>query len=358
MRYRCPVTSDREEHKCDSETKSTRGLNTSSNNPKCIFKRKKEKPHSHLRSNSLHLLPHNKDQYKASFTPYLPLSAFNVATTDLHDSPSAHQAKLSPTPVKTRQRMDFNSMDPQPPIPLTIEDFIQGINTALAPLTTAASAPAIPMAWPATFSGEAMDCRCALQWAESLWNVNSLVTQTLDAFTNHFKEVFSQAVSELSVQDCLFWLRQGGSLVWEYSVQFRSLAALSGWNETALLTAFRQGLNSCIRQQMPIYDNTVGLETFILKAFRISQHFTSPAPAPEPMQISDHQTCTDHDRKINSGLCLYCGASLRPCINYQTLNSQTVKYPYPSSLVPPALKELCGAHIFSKLDLQSPHNPI
>ncbi len=75
---------------------------------------------------------------------------------------------------------------------------------------------------------------------------------------------------------------------------------------------------------MAIYDDTVGLETFILKAIRISQHLTacedlqlspppsiaSSAPEPEPMKINSHHlTRTECDRRINSGLCQYCGVS-------------------------------------------------
>ncbi len=47
---------------------------------------------------------------------------------------------------------------------------------------------------------------------------------------------------------------------------------------------------------------------------------------------------------------------MRPCIDYRTLNSQTVKLPYPLPLVPAALEELRGAHIFTKLDLRSAYN--
>ncbi|KAK3507792.1 hypothetical protein QTP70_000365 [Hemibagrus guttatus] len=43
---------------------------------------------------------------------------------------------------------------------------------------------------------------------------------------------------------------------------------------------------------------------------------------------------------------------LQPCIDYHVLNSQTVKFAYPLPLVPVALEELRGAHIFSKLDLR------
>ncbi|KAK3517471.1 hypothetical protein QTP70_012450 [Hemibagrus guttatus] len=49
---------------------------------------------------------------------------------------------------------------------------------------------------------------------------------------------------------------------------------------------------------------------------------------------------------------------LRPCIDYCILNSQTVKFAYPLPLVPAALEQLCGAHIFSKLGLHSPYNLI
>jgi len=44
--------------------------------------------------------------------------------------------------------------------------------------------------------------------------------------------------------------------------------------------------------------------------------------------------------------------SLRLCIDYRHLNSQTVKFSFPLPLVPAALEQLCGAHIFSKFNLQ------
>ncbi len=151
------------------------------------------------------------------------------------------------------------------------------------------------------------------------------MTHTLDAFTTHLKEVFGQANSELSVQDRLFRLNQAKSSVWNYSILFCTLAASSGWNETALITAFRRGLNSRIRQQMAIFDDTVGLETFIPKAVRISQRLTafkedlppalplpvpSPAPTPEPMQISFNPlTPAERERRLHFRLCLYCGES-------------------------------------------------
>ncbi len=47
---------------------------------------------------------------------------------------------------------------------------------------------------------------------------------------------------------------------------------------------------------------------------------------------------------------------LRPCIDYQALNTQTVKLPYRLPLIPATLEEPHAARIFSKLDLCSAYN--
>ncbi len=103
----------------------------------------------------------------------------------------------------------------------------------------------------------------ALSWARATWNANTSLINSYDAFTNHFKEVFELATGALSVSDQL--LLQGTSSTHEYTLQFRTLVATSGWNEEALLGAYRQGLDTSIRAQMVIFDDSVGLESFMLK---------------------------------------------------------------------------------------------
>lgn len=133
--------------------------------------------------------------------------------------------------------------------------------------------------------------------------------------------MFGQSASSLSLQDQLINLRQGKETVSDYTVQFRTLVAASGWNETALLFAYCQGLDPKIRIQMAIYDDTVGLESFMQKAIRISQCLTacqldglalppaSPStlpptpPAPEPMQMDAYRlTTTKHSQCLSTGL--------------------------------------------------------
>ncbi|KAL0198153.1 hypothetical protein M9458_006693, partial [Cirrhinus mrigala] len=136
----------------------------------------------------------------------------------------------------------------------------------------------------------------------------------------------------LSTSDQLFRLRQGSSSIHDYTLHFRTLAAASGWNEISLLGAYCQGLNPEIRSAMATYDDTIGLEAFLLRTTRVSQQLaacqppvTAPqvasvaasTPVPEPMQVdSTRLSRTERNRHISQGLCIYCGQSghiLRTC---------------------------------------------
>ncbi len=77
------------------------------------------------------------------------------------------------------------------------------------------------------------------------------------------------ATGVLSVSDQLLRLHNGTSSTNKHTFQFRTMAATSGWNEAALLSVYRQGLDSGIGAQMAIYGDSVGLESFMQKANRI-----------------------------------------------------------------------------------------
>ncbi|ROL41958.1 Retrotransposon-derived protein PEG10 [Anabarilius grahami] len=84
------------------------------------------------------------------------------------------------------------------------------------------------------------------------WESNAPVTGSVSAFCSHLKEVFGQHAAELSVHDQLFNIRQGKrETASSYAFRFRTLACISGWNETALITAFRHGL----RDETLVYVN-------------------------------------------------------------------------------------------------------
>ncbi|KAK3551952.1 hypothetical protein QTP70_031641 [Hemibagrus guttatus] len=120
-------------------------------------------------------------------------------------------------------------------------------------------------------------------------------------------------------------------MVTEYAIQFRTLAAKSGWNEQALLAAYRQGLSPQVRLHLAAHEDAIGLERLIQLSIRVATRMQScvhrsqdqsrpynrrdrpepvspPEPAPEPMQReTTHLNPTERQRRLTQSLCLYCG---------------------------------------------------
>ncbi len=244
--------------------------------------------------------------------------------------------------------------------------------TPVPPVTnitnTTSSSPSViasPMAKPAPFTGVAEQCngfllQCSLalemqphlyatdrakiafiislltgrvlQWAETIWTQSSTVTQSVNSFIEHFREVFGRPAGRWFIR----WRTAVSSPSriavnnWLCS-QFRTLAAASGWNERSLLTSYRQGLEPRVRLQLSAYDDSYGLERFIQLSIRCANPMQScfmesqnspsssllrhpatlspPEPGHEPMQIDQTRlSSSEWQRRLTQGLCLYCGA--------------------------------------------------
>ncbi|KAK3506309.1 hypothetical protein QTP70_001709 [Hemibagrus guttatus] len=238
---------------------------------------------------------------------------------------------------------------------------------------TAVSSPPVyasPMAVPAPYSGAAEDCngfllQCsltlemqshlypddrakiafiisrldgkALRWAEPLWSQSNPMMSSLSAFTRHFREVFGRPEGDSSVGERLCRIKQGNLSVTEYALQFRTLAAASGWNEQALITTYRQGLDPQVRLHLAAHEDSMGLEKFIQLSVRFatrmqlcfeehqSQPAASTAPAqpgpvshPEPAddamqlelsEVSSADRQWERQRRLAQSCCFYCGGS-------------------------------------------------
>jgi len=111
----------------------------------------------------------------------------------------------------------------------------------------------------------------ALRWAEALWMKESTVVTSIQEFVKHFKEVFGRPVEDSSFGDQLLQLHQGKKTIAEYSLEFRTLASNSGWNERLLISVYRRGLNPALRLQLAIYDDSLGIEKFIQQAIHVQQ---------------------------------------------------------------------------------------
>ncbi len=68
------------------------------------------------------------------------------------------------------------------------------------------------------------------------------------------------------------------SQTYRYALKFRTLAVASGWDERALITTYRQGLNPALRLHLAIYDDVMGVEKFIQQSIRVSRRVQNCYP--------------------------------------------------------------------------------
>uniref|UniRef100_A0A8C2L193 Retrotransposon gag domain-containing protein n=1 Tax=Cyprinus carpio TaxID=7962 RepID=A0A8C2L193_CYPCA len=227
---------------------------------------------------------------------------------------------LSPTHLYCNRRPDHKLTDTSMSHPDPFQDLVDALRRTLnvpsSPslpagtpgndtTTSSPSVPSSPMAKPAPFSGLAEECsgfllQCllvlemqphlfpterskvafiisqlkgkALQWADSIWTQNNPVIQSYTSFVDHFREVFGKPTWDSSIGEKLYNLKQGKMSVNDYAIQFRTLAATSGWNEQALLMTYRQGLDPRVRLHLTAYEDTIGLECFIQLSIRFATH--------------------------------------------------------------------------------------
>ncbi|KAK3556180.1 hypothetical protein QTP70_005583 [Hemibagrus guttatus] len=274
---------------------------------------------------------------------------------------------------RSDRHSDTTRMSAPDPVAELVEALRRALNPAAATSAFAAASPsppviASPVAAPAPFSGSVGDCngfllQCslalemqpqlypddkakvafiisrlegkALRWAEPLWTQHHPAVTSLSSFLEHFQEVFGTPAGDSSIGERLCRLRQGALTVSDFALQFRTLASASGWNEQALITTYRQGLNPSIRLHLAAYEDSIGLEKFIQLSIRVatrmqlcleehqdqllppaaprrSEHVRCPEPADEPMDLEHSDVATierqrERQRRLAQNRCLYCG---------------------------------------------------
>ncbi|ROL43550.1 Retrotransposon-derived protein PEG10 [Anabarilius grahami] len=193
------------------------------------------------------------------------------------------------------------------------------------------------MAKPAPYSCSAEECNGFLLQCSLILEMQPHLfpndnAKSYSSFVDHFREVFRKPSWDSSIGKKLYNLKQGKMSVNDYALQFRTLAARSGWNEHALLTTYRQGLDPQVRLHLAAYEDTIGVERFIQLSIRFATRMQScleehqgqqqlntslcrpdsvspPEPANEPMQVeSTHLTPAERQRRLTQKLCLYCGS--------------------------------------------------
>lgn len=184
----------------------------------------------------------------------------------------------------------------------------------------------------------------ALDWATAIWQTNFEIRNDYARFERELKKVFDHPVQGKEASKRLLCLNQGAHSVAEYSVEFRTLAAEAGWDDSALQTVFINGLSEQLKDELALKDEATDLDSLISTAIKLDNRLrerrrertnrssnqsrtpmprnsslVSPNPptsvqsdpgnsGEEPMQLGRAKlTPAERFRRIKSGECIYCG---------------------------------------------------
>jgi len=106
-------------------------------------------------------------------------------------------------------------------------------------------------------------------WAVAIAKGNPAIYNSFPVFETEMLQVFDHPLQGKEAVNRLLSLRQGSESVSTYSIDFRILAAESGWGETALQIVFSRGLNEELKDELAARDETSSLEELISLAIRL-----------------------------------------------------------------------------------------
>lgn len=168
----------------------------------------------------------------------------------------------------------------------------------------------------------------AREWGTALWDVESPCCSSYREFTEEMRRIFDRSFSGREAAREIMGLRQGSRSVFDYGIEFRTLAASCGWNEEALFDAFLMGLSDPIKDELASRELPPDLSSLMDLTGRIDRRLgqralektrsnhrlsvTPPspitAPSPEPMQIDRARiTPEERQRRRVTNSCFYCG---------------------------------------------------
>ena len=82
--------------------------------------------------------------------------------------------------------------------------------------------------------------------------------ESYERFTLLFLSVFYHPVEE---GECLLRLHQGSSTASEFALEVRTIAASTGWNESALIIVFRSGLREEVQLELTCRDDNLSAQS-------------------------------------------------------------------------------------------------
>ncbi|XP_029440274.1 extracellular calcium-sensing receptor-like [Rhinatrema bivittatum] len=103
----------------------------------------------------------------------------------------------------------------------------------------------------------------ALAWASPLWECSDPMLSQLSEFITVFKQTFSDPICQAVKSHDLLHLCQESRTLFEYTVEFMTLATELGWQGDCLQAIFLDGLSSALKDELAVHETPTSLEDLI-----------------------------------------------------------------------------------------------
>ncbi|KAL0154206.1 hypothetical protein M9458_050460, partial [Cirrhinus mrigala] len=114
----------------------------------------------------------------------------------------------------------------------------------------------------------------AAEWATAVLKADGDVAHSYPAFTSELRTVFQHPESEVEVDSRLYHLKQGSRSVSRYTTEFRTLSVQTTWSNSALRTAYYEGLSTRLKDELAVRELPDTLEGMIQLALRVDQRMS------------------------------------------------------------------------------------
>lgn len=119
----------------------------------------------------------------------------------------------------------------------------------------------------------------ALAWVMAEWERGGDVRPSLTDLLAHFQRAFDHSPDGWETGQDLLHIRQGSCTAREYALEFHTIAARSGWNEPALKTSFRQGLNPELLKTLACRGEQLTFDDLVDLAIRLDRLHRTNCPS-------------------------------------------------------------------------------
>ncbi len=108
----------------------------------------------------------------------------------------------------------------------------------------------------------------AIDWTAAVWNADSLFRTSVDYFIQQLREVFEYPAGGKDISKQILNIMQGNHTAAEYTIEFRTLAAQSGWNDISLKAVFQRNLNTELKTELACKGENSSFSVFVTLAIK------------------------------------------------------------------------------------------